>query len=567
MKKYIIPILVIALTAVSCSQKRLDIEQKGVVSYEAFYDGSDESCQSAVTSMYDQAIRTTGNYRIYVPMNYLFSLPGDDVYAGGGQYGDCDYAGQISDFRTDVTNEVCSNFYGESYQIIYTANLVIDNFEPSTPAKKDLIAQARAMRAAYHLYLAIAFGTPPLVDHVLSATDKPGNSDHQELLKWCAEELEAAAADLTERASTEDKALTYRWSKGAAYAFAGKARLFMGDFNGAKSDLEKVINSGKYALVPGNKLHSLWEVDGDGSAEKIFEYNIDFNSSIPVWGSGVTAQIVHTTWMAAHSGNWRWDHTAGIPSDMYNQGWGFSGVTKKYAEALINNDGMDSDRRKAFIKTYDEALGISGNPETDLAYPTDAACPTLEDKKKDPARGSSTAAGMFCVEGYLTWKTISLAKDIRQGMWNDRNFHLMRYAEVLLMYAEACAQLGETSGAGLAALNAIQTRAGAKHVSTTLNMTEVKNEKFLEMFNEGCRWADLVRWGDAAKELASMGEEHPMQRDRMFTDGAATHEGYVVYEKNNSKLEHGFKTGKHELMPFPYSATSVNENLKQNPGY
>ena len=191
----------------------------------------------------------------------------------------------------------------------------------------------------------------------------------------------------------------------------------------------------------------------------------------------------------------------------------------------------------------------------------------MEDKKKDPARGSSTAAGMFCVEGYLTWKTISLAKDIQQGMWNDRNFHLMRYAEVLLMYAEACAQLGETSGAGLAALNAIQTRAGAKHVSTTLNMTEVKNEKFLEMFNEGCRWADLVRWGDAAKELASMGEEHPMQRDRMFTDGAATHEGYVVYEKNNSKLEHGFKAGKHELMPFPYSATSVNENLVQNPGY
>ena len=84
MKKYIIPILAIALTAVSCSQNRLDIEQKGVVSYEAFYDGSDESCQSAVTSMYDQAIRTTGNYRIYVPMNYLFSLPGDDVYAGGG---------------------------------------------------------------------------------------------------------------------------------------------------------------------------------------------------------------------------------------------------------------------------------------------------------------------------------------------------------------------------------------------------------------------------------------------------------------------------------------------------
>jgi len=567
MKKYIIPIVALAFFACGCSQERLDIDQKGVVSYEAFYDDSDENCQSAITAMYDQAIRTTGNWRIYVPLNYVFSLPGDDMYAGGGSYGDCDYAGQLSDFRTEITNDAVSTLYSESYQIIYTANLVMDNFTPSTSVKKELIAQARAMRAAYHLYLAIAFGTPPLVDHVLAATDKPGNSDHNELLEWCATELETAAADLDERSSTTDKAHAYQWSKGAAYAFAGKARLFKGDYNGAKTDLQKVIDSKKYALVPSEKLHTLWEVDGDGCEEKIFEYNQDYNSSIAIWGSGVTAQIVHTTWMAAHSGNWRWDHMAGIPTSMYTQGWGFSNPTKKYAEALIDNDGMDSYRRKAFIKTYDEAIGISGNAETDLAYDSDASCPTLDAKKADKNRGSSTTAGMFCVEGYFNWKTISLAKDIIQGTWNDRNFNLMRYAEVLLMYAEACAQLGETSGAGLTALNQIQTRAGSKHISSTLNMTEVKNEKFLEMFNEGCRWADLVRWGDASKELASMGEEHPYQLDKMFTDGSATHEGYVKYQKNNAMLEHGYKEGKHNLMPFPYSATSVNENLVQNPGY
>lgn len=567
MKKYIIPIAILALVASACSQDRLDIDQKGVVSYETFYDGSDESCQSAVTAMYDQAIRTTGNWRIYVPINYLFSLPGDDMYAGGGNYGDCDYAGQLSDFRTDVTNDVVTNFYKESYQIIYTANLVLDNFEANTTAKKDLVAQARAMRAAYHLYLAIAFGTPPLIDHVLSGSDKPGNSDHNELLEWCATELEAAANDLNERASTSDKGMTYRWSKGAALAYAGKARLFKGDYAGAKADLKKVIDSGKYALVPGSELHKLWEIEGDGCEEKIFEYNIEFNPSIAIWGSGVTAQIVHSTWMAANSGNWRWDHMAGIPSNMFTQGWGFSNPTKKYAEALIANDGMDSDRRKAFIRTYDEVIGVSGNPETDLPYASDATCPTIEDKLRDPNRGSSTNAGMFGVEGYYNWKTISLEKDIVQGTWNDRNFHLMRYAEVLLMYAEACAQLGETGGDGLAALNQIQKRAGAAHVSSTLSLNEVKTEKFLEMFNEGCRWADLVRWGDAAKELATMGDALPYQKDKFFTSGSPIHVGYVEYENNNAMLDHGFKAGKHELMPFPFAATSVNENLVQNPGY
>lgn len=570
MKRHILFLAALALAVCGCDESRLDIDQKGVVAYETFYDGSDESCQSAVTAMYDQAIVSTGNYRIYVPHNYIFSLPGDDMYAGGGSYGDCDYAGQLSDFRIDITNEVVTNFYKEAYQIIYTANLVIDNFsDGTTTAVRELVAEARAMRAAYHLMLGIAFGTPPIVDHVLGASEKPSNSASQsELLEWCATELEAAAADLDERSGTDDKALAYRWSKGAALAFAGKARLFKGDYSGAKDDLGQVIRSGKYALVSGDQLHSLWEVDGDGCSEKMFEYNLDFNSSISIWGSGtVTAQIVHTTWMAAHSGNWRWDHMAGIPTTMFTQGWGFSNPTKKYGDALIANDGMDSYRRKAFIRTYEEVLGVGDDPETNLPYATDAACPTVADKLADPDRGSNTTAGLFCIEGYFNWKTISLEKDIRQGMWNDRNYCLMRYAEVLLMYAEACAQLGETGGDGLEALNAIQERAGANHVSTALSLSEVKNEKFLEMFNEGCRWADLVRWGDAASVLADKGDSHPYLRDKMFTEGQTTHEGYVVYQSNNSAIEHGFKAGKHELMPFPYAATSVNENLVQNPGY
>lgn len=594
MKKFIIPLIGIALLASACSQERLDIEQKGVVSTESFYNGSDESCQSAVTAMYDKAISTTGNWRIYVPLNYLFSCPGDDMYSGGGSYGDCDYAAELSEFRVQVNNDVLTNFYGESYQIIYTANLVTDNFpEPKNAYQKDLVAQARAMRAIYHMYLALAVGTPPIVDHVLAGGDKPENSESQAaVLKWAAEELESAANDLTERASTADKALTYRISKGAALAFAGRCRLYMKDYSGAKTDLEKVINSGKYDLLPSERFHELWEVEGDGSAEKIFEYNIDENTAIATWGSGITAQIVHSTWMAASSVNWRFDHMAGTPSIMFTTGWGFSNPTGKYGDALIDNDGIDSYRRKAFIRTYAEVLGLAGS---ELNIPGEEGCEdcnlhyddeptTYAGKLADPNRGSNTAAGMFDIEGgkhsagYFNWKTIALQKDMRQGLWDDRNYHLMRYAEVLLMYAECCVQTNSDLAKGLEALNKIQKRAGSNHISSSLTLQEVKNEKFLELFNEGCRWNDLVRWGDAEKEYANMrteggktlgtGDYQPYLRDRMFTDGAATHQGYtyIDYDKGNT-VKHGYQTGRNELFPFPFSATSVNTNLVQNPGY
>ncbi len=101
-------------------------------------------------------------------------------------------------------------------------------------------------------------------------------------------------------------------------------------------------------------------------------------------------------------------------------------------------------------------------------------------------------------------------------------------------------------------------------------MDEIKDEKFLEGWLEGLRFLDLVRWGDI-DELANNGKSFPNFCDKFFTEGAAKHEGYVDYSDADWCIKLypnlGFQRGKHELFPFPYSETSVNENIVQNPGW
>ena len=134
----------------------------------------------------------------------------------------------------------------------------------------------------------------------------------------------------------------------------------------------------------------------------------------------------------------------------------------------------------------------------------------------------------------------------------------MRYAEVLLLFAEACAVAGD-DGSGLAALNKVQARAGAPLTSLTLQ--NVKDEKRFELYLEGCRFVDLVRWGDAATALAGHYENVP--EFALDENGVGT----VYWRPYNTGKTFGYKSGKNELYPFPYSELQVNENLQQNPGY
>ncbi|MRR22011.1 RagB/SusD family nutrient uptake outer membrane protein [bacterium] len=496
---------------------------------------------------------------IYVPLNILFNYPADNILAAGEFYGDNDMVAAINEFRFDTQSPVIRLAYNHFYYVIYRCNLVIDNFKYGESAVKDrCISEARVMRAWCHMMAAMAWGNPPLVDHVLQGSDKPTNFEggHEALLQWCADECADAVGYLDERASKADKDGAVKITKGFAWTVQGKALIYKGDYANAKIALKNVITSGKYDLVPGEEWADIFHIGGDGSEEKIFESNIAANSAIGDWGG----KIQRSTWMEMNIWGWRTSRMAAQPKYMAAQGWGGLAIEDSFADEFFANDG-NSFRRKATMINYKEFI-------TELEWPSDNGninSLTEAQKLADPLRGVNNVAGLYGQCSYLQKKHIATPADVLTTFgYRYNNFIVARYADVLLLYAEACAQTSDADG--LQYLKAVQQRAGSAHVSTSLTLDEVKKERNYELWCEGSRWIDMKRWGELDK-AKNAGKHIPSLKDAFFTLGEAAHRGYVTYSEPNEGKQCGFVENKHEWFPYPYSVTSINPALQQNTGW
>ena len=583
MKKIFIAFLG-AFALLSCSQDRLDIPQKGVVPMEDFYQ-TDDDAKMALIGAYETLAMQCMNFWWNDNIIYaLWNYPADDIYSAGENKADGGNQNELFAFRYPTNNAFITTGYQAFFKCVYAANLVIDNFKDgTTDVMKNAVAEARVIRAFAYLQLAIGWGTPPIVDHVLSATDKPGNAESQDkVLQFIVDDIDAALPYLNDRKGPTDKNGIYVVTKGLANTVKGKALLWKKDYTGAQAALKAVIESGNYELI--DDVAANFHVRGDGSPEKIFELNLVYDSSLSNYTQHSQANM---SWMW----NWRQSRVY-IPDGIspegenaitYNNGWGGINPSQKFIDILLENDGMDSKRRKAWVASYDEVLyempypqdikrDDDGKPITD-ADGNYISAMTKEDKAKDTKRGVYHAEGLYAHCGWFMMKVNINAEDIKLGNFNDRNTRIFRYPEVIFMFAECAIQTGQDKDLALSLVQKIQQRAESKTVwasTADLTMENLKKEKMIEMWLEGCRYQDLVRWGDAPKELANNGAYIPNFRDKIM-EGSETHEGYV-YEGDADWCKKlypnlGFKEGKHELFPFPFSETAVNENIVQNPGW
>ena len=559
MKKYIFPLILTAVMLfTACNEDLLDIPQKGVIGIDSFYQ-TDEDAESALVNLYGDFITNIGgNDGIYVPFNIVFNYPADNVLAAGEFYGDNDQLASINEFRFDSQSSVVSLLYSRLYYVIYHSNLVIGNFEYGESAVKDrCISEARVVRAWAHMMAAFAWGTPPLVDRLLAPEEKPVNFEgtHEELIRWCAKEFGESVQYLDERKSPSDKDGAVKVTKGFALAMQGKALLNVGDYAAAKTPLKSVISSGKYELVPGDKFANIFHLSGDGSSEKVFELNLINNASIGDWDG----KIQRSTWMEMNVWGWRSSRLAASPTMQADQGWGGLAVEETFAKEFAANDG-DSYRRKATMISYDEFI-------TELQWPSDQGdinSMTRAQKLADPNRGIINPDGLYGQSEYLQRKHIVAAEDRSTNWYRFNNFIITRYADVLLMYAEACAQTNDNDG--LQYLRMLQERAGSDYVSSTLTLQDVKKERNYELWMEASRWIDMKRWGEFEKAKKA-GSRIPSLKDAFINDNEPAHRGYLTYSEPNAGLSVGFKEGKHEWFPYPYNVTSINPNIVQNPGW
>lgn len=524
MKYKITTLLLVAagLLLGSC-EDQLDIQKKGNYGGEENFYKTDDDAIQAVTTVYSSWNGASSG------LFFMLDMLGDDIWCGGSNKGDQNDAHNINEYNFGSDNGTIKTSFTDLYTIIYNANLVIERVTPDTETKKRCIAEAYFFRGWANLYLGSLWGTPPLVNHTLASGEyAQGNSEEGAVLAQASADFKAAIDmnALPSKTGKDDKTTSIRITKECAYAFYGKSLLFEGKKAEAAAALDEVINSGLYDLYSGD-YGDIHKLVGEFNCESVLENN-QVDDATTAW-SFMT--YVHV-WRGWRNDKLSW---SSLSSDYSNvtSGYGFCNPKKSLYDAF---------------KAYDAAGG--GND-----YRLDQSIKTL-DFLRDKMNLTQTGI-MHGNEGYFNWKMRAQKDEIitDMGGWNvlvNTNWRFMRYAEVLLLAAEA--NLETNNAKALTYINKVRERAKLNDL-TSVTLDDIKKERRFELCFEGTRFIDLVRWGDAATALCDQGKQVMC----LQTDGTTD-----VEYKNASA---GFVAGKHERLPIPATEILLNSNIKQNPGW
>lgn len=529
MKKNIILILAASALVLGSCSKALDTVQQNVVERDTYYENAtDANAESLIAVIYREA------YCLQEPL-YLQSL---NTMADDGN--------TFSTVTLTSANNNTNNYYAQYYRINYLCNLIIDRLADDTAVKKQVRGEAHFWRAWAYLNLIRGWGTPPLVDHVLASDElQQGNATQAELWAFVKENLEEAIGRLPEKPVLGGQSqIGGRVTKASAQALLGKACVLSGDYAGAVTVLGTVIDSGKYKLE--SDFGVLYHIGADFSDEYMWEFNASDAASVNTYHEEGDTRINRLNWNTA---------TVVVPGGLDSGAGAMMDVDKNLYDFFVNRGEAGKPRMKGTIWTYEDVL----DRFVELG---------LASNRNDAVSKFWMSGGVTGGQGYFRSKMLPMPGDIYDFpsfYADDRrlksNWPGMRYAEVLLLYAEACVQSGSHTAEGLQALNEVRRRAGLSDAAD-LNLPLVKDEKRAELVFEGERFFDLVRWGDAPTVLANRGLYN--YRFRGYVKGSTTYD----VEETAVPNAQGFRAGQDELFPFPYSEVLMSEGkLNQNQGW
>lgn len=501
--------LVVVLLLGACKESALDKVNPNGGTPQSYYSNADELTRG-VNSAYAmiQSARLTGREWFF-----LHDLRSDDVASGGGQLEGA--RNQILTGSHQTSNGVMTDVWNGYFRTIHRANSVIEgsaNTQNIDDALKNrLVAEARFLRAwAYSELVAFWGGVPLYKVTVKALSESQPRATADEVYQFVIEELRAIQADLPVSYSGSDLG---RVTKGAAQALLGRVLMTTGDYAGAKTELEKVKNSGVYKLMD-NYVDNFREETGF-NAESVFE--ISFQNDAFNWdydGNGI-----------GNEGNSRTQEYSAI-------GW----------RNLIPSDALigDFERVSKGDAKNDPRFGFNFYRHGD---PIVNGTKTL-----DTANVQGNLSSFEGKREKISWrKYTSLYKNNATFYTGPMNMRIIRYAEVLLMLAE-CENEAGTAAAAIGYLNQVRSRASVSMPTyPTANypvnskaeiFKAIVHEKRVELAGEQIRNRDILRWRKQGKLTAEP----------------------ISY----------FQTGKYELLPIPQVEFSTNASLKstdQNPGY
>jgi starch-binding outer membrane protein, SusD/RagB family len=556
MKTKINKISLIVLTSFillfGCSKDFLDMDQTGVMNTTTFYK-TDYDATGAILSCYN--MMRAMNSSIWTSMWMTKMSLCDEIYTGGENSGDRPEYQELTTFAFGSTNSVITNIYRYSYMVIYRANLIIDNFKAPTEYQKLVIAEAKAIRAYLYFELGTLYGPVPLVLHELLPNQyAQPSSTMPTLYAQIEKDLNEAIAGLPLKskmvAAGSDLA---RFSKGTAQALLGKTLLFEKKYSEAVTVFNSLIGSTEYSLYTMAELNNdytqLFRKSTEFGKESLFEisYSSDrindwSNAFGDLWLDPSRTNPSNTVWQLCGP---RQDQgfvgptdsiiVGGVKvpntSDRNRGGWGFGYPTFDIWNAY--KSAGDTVRVHGVIQTESQLIALGGSMRKAGNYMW--GCPGLIRLK------------------YTTWNDETNSTTGVAELEYGTNLRILRYADVLLMAAEANLGAGDASTA-TTLINQVRTRVSLPALGV-VTLSDIKLERRLELSFEGCRYQDLVRWGDAADVLKDQGKSIPTGK---FVGGVL---------QFNSNPAAGFVAPKNNLFPIPFNELSSNPNVSQNPGY
>ena len=504
--------------------------------------------------------------------------------------------------------------WSKLYEGIKNANRYIEAVEKteSDPGKLSVdiglyIAEARFLRAYYHFLLAQAWGDVPLR---VKATTSPNPNDVQmaatpqeQVLKWCADEIEATIPDLYEPIDNTPS----RVSQTVAQGILARVYLFMAGESVKQIDGLDKKEMYRRAAYWANEVIASHKHDLNESYEEIFinmirdQYDTQFHESMweaeflgdrtsaTDWTNGRIGDLIglRSQSRTTNYSEWACNYSYGYYNGSYTLWqlyWENDRTADETASATVidkrltwnlpgyNYRGMNNQKISYKNKAGETVTRYLQQTQsmfkTPWVYNNNFAMPDIEGLDQtiedafDPADLVYDPTVMCAVRNAGKWRreTVYEKQMSAKSLYTTINFPILRYADVLLMYAEA---INEYAGApddqAKEAIREIRKRAGVKTDESLLGDYRsfrdlVRNERGRELAFEGLRKWDLIRWGTFVEKMHNAGTNQP-------TENKYRNVSYTNYASAN----YANVTARHIYLPIPTKELAVNHALRQNP--
>ena len=508
-------LLITAITmmlAVSCKKGFLERNPKNSVSSQVFWT-SEADVQTGLAGVYSRLQQNFLGYeRIYLEglTDNAFADPGNNNQGGLGNM----TLGSI----TPTVGGALANMYSTPYRAISSANYFLDNVDkaPVVAAKLNVYkAEVRFIRALAYFDLVQAFGGVVIYRSYPKTLDaaKIAKSSKEEVYAFIHEDLDFAIANLP------DEKYNGHAVKGSALGIKARVLVTQQKWAEAVTVLQQIMSSGKFAL--SNNYAGLFLRGGQANA-------------------AVNTEIIFSTQYLAPANVQR---TSPIGSGM-NIEIGWWSLLQPYKD-LADDYEMKDGKPAATSPLFDPANPYANrDPRLDLTM-------KLPGEVWKNNAGTAWTGSYPSVTGFLMEKYVDLSMapfTASTANTTDQDYVHLRYADVLLMYAEAKNEVSGPDATVYAALNQVRARPGINMppvdpagYDTKDKLREfIRHERRVELALEGQRYNDLKRWNIAHIKLPML--KHP--------SGAP-----LVFQSKNY------------VLPFPQSEIDNNPNLVQNNDY